>query len=97
MTQKKNRLGPAVEIWDFDSAPEEWRNLSRHGGDEDWIIHVLDEARAPFLFWYLRPSEEMEEEEDEYSYQGSEYIEGFGWGQYIRLDDGTYLIICAHA
>jgi len=27
----------AILIWPFDEAPEELKNLSEHGGDEDWI------------------------------------------------------------
>lgn len=27
-----------IEIWRFDDAPQEWRELSQHGGDEDYIV-----------------------------------------------------------
>lgn len=55
-------MTPLVEIWDFESAPQEWKDLSKHGGDEDYIVVVrdgfdglpLEEERSDFLnryFW----------------------------------------------
>ena len=39
--------GP-VTLWAFEEAPEEYRKLSPHGGDEDWIIFV-PQTWAPIL------------------------------------------------
>lgn len=30
---------PPIKIWQFDGAPPEYRAMSGHGGDEDWIIY----------------------------------------------------------
>jgi hypothetical protein len=29
-----------MKIWPFHKAPQEYRDLSPHGGDEDWIAYV---------------------------------------------------------
>jgi hypothetical protein len=29
-----------IRVWNFYDAPEEYRKLSEHGGDEDWLAHV---------------------------------------------------------
>ena len=29
-----------ISIWRFADAPEHFRRLSEHGGDEDWVAHV---------------------------------------------------------
>lgn len=31
---------PAITVWRFDDAPAEYRALSPHGGDEDWLALV---------------------------------------------------------
>lgn len=30
----------AIRVWDWESAPESLRELSAHGGDEDWLAWV---------------------------------------------------------
>lgn len=30
----------AIRVWTFDDAPEDFRKLSTHGGDEDWLALV---------------------------------------------------------
>lgn len=37
---------PVIEIWRFEDAPKEWRDLSQHGGDEDYIVVVRDESNS---------------------------------------------------
>lgn len=29
-----------ILVWRWDDAPDEFRTLSRHGGDEDWVAFV---------------------------------------------------------
>lgn len=37
-----------VKVWRWADAPDELRRLSRHGGDEDWVVYVPAEvARSP--------------------------------------------------
>ena len=33
----------SITLWPFYDAPDEYRELSPHGGDEDWIMFVPDE------------------------------------------------------
>ena len=37
----------AIIIWKWANAPEEYRVLSPHGGDEDWVIEIPES-----LQWY---------------------------------------------
>jgi len=30
----------SIRIWRFDDAPKEYRDMSRNGGDEDWVAVV---------------------------------------------------------
>lgn len=42
--QKNDRIGEfkkkPVEIWRWEDAPEKYRKLSEHGGDEDWVAFI---------------------------------------------------------
>lgn len=29
-----------IKVWRFDDAPQKYRDLSNHGGDEDWLAFV---------------------------------------------------------
>jgi len=29
-----------IKLWRYEDAPEEYQNLSPHGGDEDWLMYV---------------------------------------------------------
>lgn len=56
-----------IRIWQFDDAPERYRNLSGHGGDEDWVIVIhkslKDDVAVRWLIidqindWYGPPQE----------------------------------------
>jgi hypothetical protein len=44
----------AIHVWAWDDAPGGLKALSRHGGDEDWVVHmpvyhVERGTYAPFL------------------------------------------------
>lgn len=39
---QKSRQHQAIKVWPFYDAPEEYRKLSPHGGDEDWLAFVPD-------------------------------------------------------
>ena len=30
----------AIRVWRFEDAPINYKTLSEHGGDEDWLAHV---------------------------------------------------------
>jgi len=36
-----------IIVWEWRNAPEVFRNLSRHGGDEDWVAFVPKGMWAP--------------------------------------------------
>jgi hypothetical protein len=40
---------PLIEIWAFEDASKELRGLSRHGGDEDYIVIIRDESLRGIL------------------------------------------------
>jgi hypothetical protein len=40
-----------VRIWQFSYAPLDFRELSQHGGDEDWLIHVPANMMEMYMPW----------------------------------------------
>ena len=40
-----------IRVWRFRDAPEEFRKLSKHGGDEDWLAHVPAEMAEDYIGW----------------------------------------------
>ena len=40
-----------VQVWAWDDAPEEYRELSGHGGDEDWVALVSPEWSSKYIGW----------------------------------------------
>jgi hypothetical protein len=32
-----------IKVWKFRYAPKEYKDLSHHGGDEDWVAFVPDD------------------------------------------------------
>lgn len=37
-----------IKIWEFYDAPETFRALSEHGGDEDWLAFVPEGRCEPY-------------------------------------------------
>lgn len=42
---------PSVKVWRFDSAPEEFKALSPHGGDEDWLAYIPPSLVDDYYGW----------------------------------------------
>jgi hypothetical protein len=42
---------PPIQIWAWDDAPDEYRALSTHGGDEDWVAFLPDEWGDEYPSW----------------------------------------------
>jgi hypothetical protein len=40
-----------IRVWRFDDAPEEFRELSGHGGDEDWLAVVPGPLADEYIGW----------------------------------------------
>jgi hypothetical protein len=36
----KNNEKKMIKVWRFEDAPENYKNLSENGGDEDWLAFV---------------------------------------------------------
>lgn len=41
-------MKPAMLLWNWADAPEEFRQLSGHGGDEDYVMFVPTGVEAPW-------------------------------------------------
>lgn len=41
----------AVIVWPFYKAPEEYRKLSPHAGDEDWVAFVPESLSGYWIGW----------------------------------------------
>lgn len=37
-----------VVVWPWSDAPEEYRAMSQHGGDEDWVVFIPKGIATPF-------------------------------------------------
>jgi hypothetical protein len=40
-----------IRVWRFDDAPEELRNLSGNGGDEDWLALIPPKLGDEYIGW----------------------------------------------
>lgn len=50
-TALKSFFPNAIIIWEFHDAPEELRDLSRAGGDEDWLALVPMSLADKWIGW----------------------------------------------
>lgn len=41
----------AIQVWRWKDAPQEFRALSQHGGDEDWVALVPKELADYPISW----------------------------------------------
>lgn len=48
-TSKEDLMSEPIKIWRFRDAPEEYRELSEHGGDEDFVMLVPSALVDEFL------------------------------------------------
>lgn len=44
-------MNEPILVWRFADAPEEFRALSEHGGDEDWVAVVPVALRHAWIPW----------------------------------------------
>lgn len=74
-----------IELWSWRTAPDELRQYSHHGGDEDWVIRIPAETVAegdhPFV----------------YEVNGNDYNQQWGHANVTALDNGDVVIVFAHA
>jgi hypothetical protein len=40
-----------IKVWQFYDAPKKYRDLSQHGGDEDWIAVVPKALAESYIGW----------------------------------------------
>lgn len=40
-----------IKIWRWEDAPQEYKDLSEHSGDEDWVAFVPDSLNIEYIFW----------------------------------------------
>ncbi len=40
-----------IRVWRFENAPKRFRDLSGHGGDEDWVAEVPSEYVDDWIPW----------------------------------------------
>lgn len=46
-----NETAKAIIVWRFYDAPQEFRDLSGHGGDEDWLALIPKELKDEWIPW----------------------------------------------
>ena len=40
-----------ITVWRWEDAPEEFKALSTHGGDEDWVAFVPSFLKDTYIGW----------------------------------------------
>jgi hypothetical protein len=40
-----------IFVWQFHDAPDQYKALSRHGGDEDWLAFVPASLFGTYISW----------------------------------------------
>lgn len=45
-----------IIVWSFYDAPEALRNVSGHGGDEDWLAEVPPHLKDDYIGWMVSGS-----------------------------------------
>lgn len=79
---------PNINIWRWQDAPQEYMELSGHGGDEDWVVYAPVELVGQYL--PLELEEVIGGSEDSYVYH-------YGHVDRHVLDNGDVVVIFAHA
>lgn len=51
LRQRRDSVPQCIAVWKFGDAPEEYRSLSEHGGDEDWIAFVPEDLKDEWIGW----------------------------------------------
>jgi len=44
-------MSKAIRVWEFHAAPKKYQNMSKNGGDEDWVV-VVPAAIMPSIDAY---------------------------------------------
>lgn len=75
-----------IKVWEWSDAPEEFRALSTHGGDEDWVVFVpySRTSGARRFEGYLWDPDRF-------------YVTGWGWGISREISDSGFVLIFAHS
>ena len=40
-----------IKVWRYEDAPQKYKNLSEHGGDEDWVAFVPNSIDIEWILW----------------------------------------------
>ena len=49
--ESKNKSDEPILVWSFKNAPNEFRNLSENGGDEDWVAVIPPNSVNKYISW----------------------------------------------
>jgi hypothetical protein len=47
----KHNIDKAIIVWRWEDAPDEYRNLSEHGGDEDYVAFIPLALEGHWIGW----------------------------------------------
>lgn len=87
-----------IILWPWREAPDEYKKLSPHGGDEDWVLHV-PERFVEGMYEDSDDGEHFYSEPSFTSYTLNAICERIGISDthYELMDDGSIIAIGAHA
>jgi hypothetical protein len=75
-------MAKVYRIWEFEDAPEEYRKLSEHGGDEDFIVELPEGITQDDVRYRVEMMIERLTVCD---------------AQWRRAENGRWIVITAHA
>jgi hypothetical protein len=86
-----NTFNNMIIVWRFEDAPEEFRALSHHGGDEDWVALVPKTMADSFIPMEL-------DSDPEFAHQWADQGTSFGCCDVSEhfLPTGEKVLIGAH-
>jgi len=47
----RTKTNKEIIVWRWEDAPAKYRNLSKHGGDEDWVAFVPAPLQGDYIRW----------------------------------------------
>ena len=49
--QRLEEKAKTIQVWKWEDAPQAFRKLSQHGGDEDWVAFVPQALKDETIWW----------------------------------------------
>lgn len=51
LAEVRHETEQSIRVWRFEDAPADFKALSPHGGDEDWVAHIPASLASEYIGW----------------------------------------------